>query len=458
MGGVTRWIWHHRNYVITLTVPLMFLPLPIICPTSEARCGYTLLVMVLYWCTECLPMAVTGMLPVVLFPMMGIMQAEQDFDIYNLNGSPEEDSTAEAESNFERLSKGISLSVCYSSTIGGMTTLTGTTANLILKRHVDKLFPGSNGIINFASWFGFAFPIMILMLPLSWLWLQFMFIGINFRRTFSCGSSNSREREAYAVIKEEYRKLGSMKFAEVAVLCVFVLLVVLWFTRDPGFIGGWATVLFNKNGPFVSDGTVAIFMSLLFFVIPSRLPRCGGYGCDDSGDPGTLLTWEIVHQHMPWDLLFICGGGYALATGSEVSGLSTWLGESLTPLKNIPAFAISFLLSALVATFTECSSNATTVTLFLPILASLAISIKLHPLYVMLPCTFAASLAFMLPVAQPPNAITFSYGNLKVMDMVKAGFMLNIIGILIINLAINTWGCVMFDMDTFPTWANVSQP
>ncbi|XP_057676943.1 solute carrier family 13 member 2-like [Corythoichthys intestinalis] len=568
---------------------MLLLPLPLISPTSVARCGYTILLMALYWCTECLPLAVTAMLPVVLFPMMGIMQAQQvsieylkdtnmlfigglvvaiaveqwnlhkrialrvlllvgvrpallmmgfmmvssflsmwisntattammlpiaqavlqqlkatqtrqihtdstdlrdrdhsalemktsqrevkqDKDQGTTQGDPEHDLNSgpqeqqesmrqEVDSNFERLSKGISLSVCYSASIGGTATLTGTTPNLILKGQVDKLFPENKDIINFASWFGFAFPNMILMLLLSWLWLQFMFLGFNFRQTFGCGSSNSRDHEAYAVIKEEYRKLGNMKFAEGAVLGAFILLVLLWFTRDPGFIDGWASVLFNKKGPFVSDGTVAIFVSLLFFLIPSRLPSCKGYGHDDTGArvtaPATLLTWQVVQEHMPWNIVLLLGGGYALATGSEVSGLSTWLGNSLAPLKKIPAFAISLLLSLLVATFTECSSNVATTTLFLPVLASMAISIKLHPLYVMLPCTIAASLAFMLPVATPPNAIAFSYGNLRVMDMVKAGFMLNIIGILTINLGINTWGYVMFDMDTFPTWANVSQP
>ncbi|AWO99636.1 putative solute carrier family 13 member 5-like [Scophthalmus maximus] len=373
---------------------------------------------------------------------------------------------SDVEEETRTMSKGLLLSVCYAASIGGIATLTGTGPNLVLIGQMSQLFPQNGDVINFASWFVFAFPIMVLMLTLAWFWLQFLYIGCNLRRTWGCGAVQSeKERAAYNVIRDEHRRLGPMSYGECSVLALFILMVVLWFTRDPRFMDGWATHMFNAKAEFVTDATVSLFVAVLLFVLPSEPPRylCCWRSSDSEsrvsrGPAPPLLTWQVTQRKMPWNIVLLLGGGFALAKGSEESGLSRWLGTQMTPLQSIPPWAICIILCLLVAIFTECASNVATATLFLPILASMSQSMGLNPLYVMIPCTLSASFAFMLPVATPPNAIVFSYGLLKVSDMARTGVVMNVIAIGCISLAINSWGRVMFSLDTFPSWANATLP
>ncbi|XP_054480646.1 solute carrier family 13 member 4 [Anoplopoma fimbria] len=357
--------------------------------------------------------------------------------------------------------KCLSLSITYAATIGGLITITGTSTNLIFAEQFNTRYPDAK-VINFGTWFIFSFPIAIIMLVLTWLWLHFLFLGCNFRETCSLSKKRKTRREMLSErrIQEEYAKLGPISYPEVVTGVFFILMTLLWFTREPGFVPGW-TSLFEKKG-YRTDATVSVLLGFLLFLIPARRPFSSSSSSsrntapDDNSDSDPLapmITWKDFQRLMPWEIVILVGGGYALAAGCKVSGLSVWIGRQLEPMSGLPPWAVTLLACLLVSAVTEFASNPATLTVFLPILSALSETLHINPLHTLIPSTMCVSFGVMLPVGNPPNAIVFSYGHVKISDMVKAGFGVNLIGVAVVMLAITTWGSPLFNLTEFPVWA-----
>ncbi|KAI4878051.1 hypothetical protein NFI96_011659 [Prochilodus magdalenae] len=357
--------------------------------------------------------------------------------------------------------KCLSLSITYAATIGGLITITGTSTNLIFAEQFNNRYPEAK-VINFGTWFIFSLPIALIMLVLTWIWLHCLFLGCNFRETCSWSKKRKTKREILSEkrIHEEYHKLGPISYPEVVTGLFFILMTLLWFTREPGFVPGW-TSLFEKKG-YRTDATVSVLLGFLLFLIPARKPWPSAFSSkskgeddeEDEEDPlAPMITWKDFLRLMPWEIVILVGGGYALAAGCKVSGLSMWIGRQLEPMSGLPPWAVTLLACLLVSAVTEFASNPATLTVFLPILSALSETLQINPLHTLIPATMCVSFGVMLPVGNPPNAIVFSYGHVQISDMVKAGFGVNLIGVMVVMLAITTWGVPLFQLTEFPAWA-----
>ncbi|XP_046553826.1 solute carrier family 13 member 2-like [Haliotis rubra] len=328
---------------------------------------------------------------------------------------------------FIRIKKALTLCIAYGATAGGVAGITGSAANLVLK----GLLYNSRGLgapINFATWMAYGLPLSVVLLFVCWGWLYMIFLRC--RDICSCMNKDNETRKLQAkkvrgLLEIEYKKLGSVTYGQGSVGVCFILLVIFWLTRDLGGVGGWGD-LFEYN--MTRDSTPAILLSFLLFVLPSRIPRVfccrrNVYGmteeeraeADAPFEP--LMTWKFLHEKMPWNILFLLGGGFALATACQESGLSLWIGTQLETFRGMDPWLMLFVICSICTVATEVTSNGATANLILPILANLAIGTGVNPLFYMFPATLATTFAFMLPSATPGNAIVFGYSDIKVSDM-----------------------------------------
>lgn len=324
----------------------------------------------------------------------------------------------QARHNANKITTGLLIGLAYSATIGGMSTLVGTPPNMVFYRFYEKSYP-ENQDMDFASWFVIGFPISVLFLVVAYFILRWMFISKETNCLFDV-----------SYFKKEYEKLGRMSYEEKWVGLIFLLTTLLWFTRaDIDFGGftmpGWRNLFPHPEN--IQDGTVAIAMALLLFFIPSKNQK------------GKMLVGWDEAKKLPFHILLLFGSGFALAKGFEVSGLNKWLSLQLEFVKDVHPFVLTLSVCMIVTIISEFASNVASVQLTLPVLLAMVSAIGVHPLLLMLPATFAASLGFMLPVATGPNTIVFGSGKIRVADMMKAGFVLDIIGIFIITIGIMLW-------------------
>ncbi|MDA7711346.1 SLC13 family permease [Flavobacteriaceae bacterium] len=297
--------------------------------------------------------------------------------------------------------KALMLAIAYSASIGGIATLIGTPPNLVLAGVILETYQYE---ISFLQWFLFGFPIVLLLLYLCWVYLTRYAFRFE-QKEFPGG------RTEIARLKNG---LGKLSYEERMVALVFALTAFCWISRS---------FLLQLFLPQLDDTIIAIVFSLVLFVIPTKDRK------------GMLMTWESAVQ-LPWGIILLFGGGMALAKAFDTSGLAVWLGQQMTAFGNLPLFVLLLLLVAAVNFLTEITSNLATTAMMLPVLAPLALEVGVHPFGLMVGAAVAASCAYMLPVATPPNAVVFGSGYLRIPDMVSKGFVMNLVSILIISIFI----------------------
>lgn len=421
-----------------------------------------------WWITEAIPIAVTALLPLVLFPLSGGLELSATsgsfghkyvflymggfiiaiaiekwnlhrriaLNIINLIGSDVrkiilgfmvataflsmwisntatsvmmlpiglaiikqlEDNPKTAEDENKTFGKALMLAIAYSASIGGVATLIGTPPNLVLAGVVLDTYGYE---ITFMQWFAFGLPISIILIFICWKYLTKYAFKFK-QKSFPGGKEE---------IKRLLSNLGKISYEEKVVAFVFALTAFCWITRS---------FLLQKILPGLDDTIIAIFFAIVLFLIPSK----------KKGDQ--IINWEEAVK-MPWGIILLFGGGMALAKGFEVSGLAVWIGGQMTSLAGFPIIILILVLIAAVNFLTEITSNLATTAMLLPVLAPMALNIDVHPFVLMVGAAVAASCAFMLPVATPPNAVVFGSGYLRIPDMVSKGFFMNVISIIILT-------------------------
>ncbi len=449
---------------------------------QTSRMAACAIMMSIFWVTEAIPLAATALLPLVLFPLLGVASSKAVASQYmnstvfllvggfmialamqrwhlhkrialnilaSFGGHPMQlvfgfmvaaaslsmwiSNTATSlmmlpiavaiisrfeaffsEQQAHRFSLALLLTIAYSASIGGMMTLVGTAPNLVFSQFY-QIQTGHS--VGFLQWMLIAVPVGMVLLMLLYCVMVLMFLR-----------KLPHAEGIKQLVWDEKAQLAKISAAELKVLLVFMVTAVLWISRKGVAIGefvyqGWGDLL--PFGSMIDDGTVAVTMAVLLFFVPA---------VDENGNKTCLLDKKVFSQ-LPWSIVLLFGGGFALAYGFSESGLSEFLAVQLHGLKSYSLPFLIMIVSTGMNFLTELTSNTATTQLVMPILLSTAKVIDVSPVWLMLPAVLSASCAFMFPVATPPNAIIFGSGRVRVYEMVKVGVILNILGILVVSVA-----------------------
>lgn len=437
--------------------------------------------MAIWWITEAIPIAMTSLLPIVLFPLSGGMELSTTtasfghkyiflymggfiiaiaiekwnlhkriaLNIINIIGSDIKkiilgfmvataflsmwisntatavmmlpigiaiisqlkDNPHTVENETRLFGKALMLAIAYSASIGGIATLIGTPPNLVLAGVVLNTYGYE---ITFFQWFLFGFPIAVLLLFICWKYLTSY--AYNFKQMEFPGGKTE--------IKRLLKLLGKISYEEKIVAIIFGTTAFFWITRS---------FIFVKFIPKLDDTIIAIIFAIALFLIPTKDKK------------QQLMAWEDAVK-LPWGIILLFGGGLAIANGFESTGLAVWLGNQMTVFEGLTTIILIAILVAAINFLTEITSNTATTAMILPVLAPMAMTVDIHPFILMVGAAVAASCAFMLPVATPPNAIVFGSGYLRIPDMAGKGFVMNILSIIIVTLFVYFLLPVLWDL------------
>jgi len=401
------------------------------------------------------------MVPIVDAISLAISSTNRDEELEEVERAPrsgpkekEEDrsKSSEVTRNF------LLLSVAYASNIGGTGVITGSPPNLVVLNVLDSAYGEGVSPLTYASWMGFCVPLMVVNTVLAWVWI--VLLKKMYTRGQQESNSSDQDGKVKKVIREKRAALGQINSHEIQVLVLFIILIFLWFFQKPKFITGWGDFFKGKASCHQKNCAEQGFRSVslhpatpavLIVAVTFLLPRKWSF----SSNSERLLDWKTVEKRLPWGVILLLGGGFALADATKQTGLSKYIGHQLVALKDIPIRGVAAIIGVAVTFVTEVASNTATANIVVPILSDISKDLCKHPIYLMMTAAVSCSYAFMLPVATAPNAIVFGASTMRTADMMKAGFVMNIICIATTWVAMNTYGVAMFSLDSYPPWARI---